>query len=170
MKANIQEGYVTPASHRGKKGRTHNHVVELTDYMLHGNIRDFCFHELQQHLPCLTLFLYEFDNDEEKFGEKASVRKMNMYFNVGQQESGRELKKTTTSNLWEARDRNLPQKNRSTGLVLQFHNHVWKQEQERESIKHEASEPADPASRQLERVLVILYLEELELQLELQSQ
>ena len=93
MKGILNEGHVCPGIHRGKKS-----VVDMTDYILHGNIQDLCFHELRQHLPCFALFLYRFDDDEEKFdqpsgkalitADKVPVKKMIMYVNVDQHESG----------------------------------------------------------------------------------
>ena len=165
----IKEGYVTPGSHRDKKGRTHNRFVDMTDYILYGNIRDFCFDELRQHLPCLALFLRTFDDDEEKYDltssktliatDKVPVKNMIICANVDQQECGKELKINynphwllmLTQSVTYGKDV-IEISRRKT-----FHNHGRKKEQERESRKHEASEPADPPRK--EDMLIKRYTE-----------
>ena len=52
MKGVLQDKCVNPGKIRGKKGRIHN---------------KFIFHELQQYLPRIALFLHRFDDAEERF-------------------------------------------------------------------------------------------------------
>ena len=40
------------------RGRIHKHFVDLTDYILRGNTRDFCYHDFREIFQCLALLLY----------------------------------------------------------------------------------------------------------------
>ena len=70
----IEDRYMIPAAQRGiPKGRIHNHVVDLTEYIYSGDMAKFPFKDFKQNLPCLMLYIYGAEDNEQMF-EKTEER------------------------------------------------------------------------------------------------